>query len=217
MPLPIAHSTLGFAVYIYQADKFRQNLSRRKRWILLLLLVLATLMPDFDFLFGMMIDRPGHFHHGPSHSLAVGFIIASCIVLLIRKLFKGLPIKKLWMLFFIAAFSHLLLDYLTADTRSPLGVPLFWPFSSALQISPFPLFQEVIRSDASNNAFFNTLINFHNIRGACIETCFAVSFIALILVIKIKSRWQRLTFSVISALSFSLYYFFQIGPTMVCS
>ena len=66
MPSPIAHSLAGVALYQVRPE-------RRHQLALLALLVVAANLPDLDFIPGMIMGNADRYHHGPSHSLFVGF------------------------------------------------------------------------------------------------------------------------------------------------
>lgn len=88
-------------------------------------LILGSIAPDIDHAhstiskkFGTIPSRIIQFffgHRGAIHSITVGLIISMSLIVVIP--WSGLG-------FFVGWLGHLLLDMLT-----PLGVPLFWPFS----------------------------------------------------------------------------------------
>lgn len=124
MPSPIGHTLLAFSVTGFQN---KSSLSMAG-WYLLILI--AGVAPDFDFLPGILIGDPNHFHHGPTHSILAGVVFTVFMYLII----KPLNLKAA-VLIFLVYLTHVLADALSADSGAPYGVPLFWPFSPDYLIS----------------------------------------------------------------------------------
>src|SRR5687767_7177296 len=135
MPLPLAHSAVGLAAYLAFRKNILTHVSRKRRWALAALVVVAANLPDLDFLPGLLVGQPNRFHHGPSHSLAAAAIAAGLLYALSMRFFGAVPRVRLFTVLLVASLSHSLLDYCSADTSQPYGVPLFWPISSEYHIS----------------------------------------------------------------------------------
>lgn len=127
------------------------------------LLVFAANAPDLDFVPGILLGEPDRFHHGPAHSLGGAVVFSALVWVLARKVRprQALPIA---LLMGIGFMSHLFLDMCSLDTRAPNGVPLFWPFSSAYIMLPFPVFMDIQRNTAASN-FFTSLLSRHNLQA----------------------------------------------------
>jgi inner membrane protein len=118
MPLPVAHSAIGFATHnLCNADE-----SGLSRWKALAGIVLLSNLPDLDVLLGIALYGNGNvFHRGPSHSLVfalIGGFLASRV--------WGLRLQLPKLSFRIC--SLLILSHVVADlvlTNSP--VSFFWP------------------------------------------------------------------------------------------
>ena len=107
--------------------------------------LLAVLFPDLDFLPGLLIGQPSHFHQGPFHSLglAVGLALAvGLILILIKRSSSIVPVAGF---VFILILSHLVMDYLSEDNRPPIGFPFFWPFLDQRVNSAVSIFPHAIR------------------------------------------------------------------------
>jgi len=107
--------------------------------------LLVALFPDLDFLPGLLIGQPSHFHQGPFHSLglAVGLALAvGLILILIKRSSSIIPVAGF---VFILILSHLVMDYLSEDNRPPIGFPFFWPFSDQRVNSAVSIFPHAIR------------------------------------------------------------------------
>ena len=151
MASPIGHILAGLII-----DK---SISIRKYnvgWI-----VFFALLPDFDFIFGIIASAPNKYHHGFTHSILFVLLVGlagGLVVWLIdnRQKFFGNS-----MVFMTAGLSHLLLDWLAKDTSAPYGVPLLWPFSESYYIASVQIFSDIHRS-SNIDEFFFSLLSTHN-------------------------------------------------------
>jgi inner membrane protein len=173
MPLPVAHSLAGGA--IYASGDADGGLFTWKRLLLALFIANA---PDLDFLPGLLMGEPNRFHHGPTHSLGMVVIVAALAAgvaaLGARWPVRGriearavagtaLMVGALWL-------SHVLLDAFTEDLLGPFGVPLLWPLSDRYFLF-YPWFPHVARYSGSSEPieFFVSLLNTHNVWAATVE------------------------------------------------
>lgn len=216
MPLPIAHTAAGIAVYFSVPTWHLYELSAVKRFVLLGFLVFLSNAPDFDFLPGMLIDQPNYFHHAASHSIASIALISLGTWFICKTLIKGLSGGTLLLAFFFAAVSHIFLDFFSSDSGLPYGIPLLWPFSSEYFISDFPLFRDVVRSGDSTTIFFRSLINENNFWEIIIELTFLIFLISAVFLkkFKIKSRQFFVASSCVLGSLFFLYSI-QIEPNWI--
>ncbi|MFQ5759440.1 MAG: metal-dependent hydrolase [Acidiferrobacterales bacterium] len=191
MPLPLAHSAAGVASYLAFSNRAIREVSASKKMALLLFIVAAANIPDLDFLPGILIGKPGYFHHGGSHSLTGAALLAFILLLLTQRYFPEIPITRMFLLLSVAVASHSVLDFFSADTSPPFGVPLFGPLSSEYYISPVPVFLDVVRVDTSNLLFFTTLLNLHNVLAAVLELLFGTAMISAVLVVQSSFRSVR--------------------------
>ncbi len=71
MPLPTAHTAIGFAIHS-QCSRNRSNLNR---WKMLVGVVLLSNLPDVDVVTGLIFRGNGSaFHRGPTHSLLFALV-----------------------------------------------------------------------------------------------------------------------------------------------
>jgi hypothetical protein len=120
MPSPIGHLLGGAAVYL--AGTNREDRSR----VTLATTLLGSILPDFDFLPGILIGRPAAFHHGVSHSLAFAVLFGS---LAFAFLYRNWPKKIAWravLLGTVAYAFHIALDAVSTYD----AVPIMWPLSN---------------------------------------------------------------------------------------
>jgi len=180
MPSPIGHSILAFIV-----TGLRPGPYGRKRWWPALV-IFAGCAADLDFLPGILMGDPNRFHHGPSHSITAALVFAITVAAFAR----ALPLRWVVLTFFIY-LSHLLGDWLAADTGAPFGIPLLWPFSSAYFISPVPIFSNFDHGGAGVGLadFIGQLFSLHNLLAIGLEI--AVLGPVLWLVTRYRRRRSR--------------------------
>ncbi|MCM8776196.1 MAG: metal-dependent hydrolase [Candidatus Omnitrophica bacterium] len=82
MPLPILHAAVGSALAARTLNRGRTN------WPLIILTAFLAIVPDFDFLPGLISGHAAAFHRTFSHSL-VGAAVIAGIAALIAALFAG--------------------------------------------------------------------------------------------------------------------------------
>ena len=153
MALPIAHAAAGYLVHRATAD----GRSSSGAWQRAAVFMFIGKLPDLDFLVGFALGFPGMLHRGASHTLlaAVCFGLAA-----------GAFVRWKWherfgpaaFAFGAAYASHLLLDYLTIDSRPPAGGQFFWPFSDAYFAAPTPIFTEIFIDGRTRAGFLRTVL-----------------------------------------------------------
>jgi len=214
MPLPIAHSAAGLAGYVAFKKANLDSLPKQELFLLGLCLFLANL-PDVDFIPGFLCGEPGRFHHGPSHSLVVGLVGALIFYRFACYWLTGISKKRIFGCCLVSLLSHPILDYFSADTSKPFGVPLFWPFDTEYYMSPFPLFRDVQRNQDTIGTFFATIINTNNAWGIAVESLFSGTILFALFAFKRRSkRVLSLSFFLLSILCGLFYYSLQIKPNL---
>ncbi len=173
---------MGYALY-ETALREREPFS----WRTLLLLVMLANLPDIDFLPGLLAGNPNQYHHHYfSHSLPFALVVGAVLAGHVS-IKKG---KKFWPYFLLFAgvcFSHVILDYFSADTSEPLGVPMFWPLSNEYYYSPVLIFMSVNKS-SSSATFFQSLLVMHNLWVALWEVVVFVPVLTIIKMVKMRKR-----------------------------
>ncbi|MCP4117307.1 MAG: hypothetical protein GY737_18315 [Desulfobacteraceae bacterium] len=216
MPLPVAHSAVGAAVYFSVPAIYRNEMSGIRRWLLFGCLVFLANAPDLDFLPGLLINQPNRFHHGASHSLACMAVLSLGGWFMCHSCLGELPGRILMPALLVASVSHIILDFFSFDGSVPYGVPLLWPFSAEYYVCSFPFFREVMRSGNSNALFFQTLINENNLWEITIEFVF---FVFLLSMVRLKREpfksGQYLLPSSIAAVCLIFWYSVQIEPNWI--
>src|SRR5262245_34708564 len=98
-------------------------------------LALVGVMPDFD----LLIDR----HSAETHSIGAAVLVASVAALARVPVARGRI--RIWLAIFLAWMTHPLLDAFTADSSVPVGIMIWWPFSSAHSHSGIVIFDSIYR------------------------------------------------------------------------
>ncbi len=136
MPSPIAHLSVGYAIYrIYKRSLLGDSLSP---WLLPLQTLIAmslSMLPDLDTILAVILGDMQKYHNNFSHS----FLFALPVALLCAGLFSIFFRSNFWVWFLICLLSyefHVIMDFFTAER----GVMLFWPFTDARFASPVKLF-----------------------------------------------------------------------------
>jgi len=161
MPSPIGHSIAGIALFWVV---IRRRFVDRK---ILIIAILATLLPDVDFIFGFFIGNPNRFHHQFTHSL-VFVLLAGLALSLLTKVRTTKEYFAYTSLFSLLGFLHLFLDAACIDTSAPYGMKLLWPFSEKFYIFIVTPLLDVQRSSDSAT-FFSSMLNWHNLKTISLE------------------------------------------------
>jgi membrane-bound metal-dependent hydrolase YbcI (DUF457 family) len=118
MPSPVGHLLGGGIAYLVGTSP-----GRRSKHVLALALF-GSILPDFDFLPGILIGNMRAFHHGISHSLAFAVIFGVLILVFAWRAGYAGP----WQLAALATSTyalHVTLDFVSVTAGR--GVPLLWP------------------------------------------------------------------------------------------
>jgi inner membrane protein len=121
MPSPVGHILAGTAVYLTGTRK-----ESRSRFILAVTL-LGSILPDFDFLPGILIGDMRAFHHGISHSLTSAVLFGALVFFFAERLQRDIAARA-GMLAGLSYASHVILDFLSVN-EGTRGVPILWPLS----------------------------------------------------------------------------------------
>jgi membrane-bound metal-dependent hydrolase YbcI (DUF457 family) len=152
MTTPAGHSLFGLAVFL------AAPVTRRKAALILLVLLMgAAFIPDIDLMpvFWGGLDAANNSHQHFTHSLLFTAAAGLALAFIASRLGSG-GFLRLSPYFIAAAWSHILLDLLTEDTRLPVGLELFWPFSDARFTSPVSIFGGLAKSRVED------LLSWHN-------------------------------------------------------
>jgi membrane-bound metal-dependent hydrolase YbcI (DUF457 family) len=147
VPSPLGHAITGFAVGWLAAPVDCRELSAAadpvptgllgaaRRWRWPLAFAAAGVAADLDLLVGL--------HSRYTHSLGAAALVFAASWLALRRRQRGRSAAALALA--LAYASHILLDFLAADTTPPLGIMALWPFSGRFYVSPVPIFMGISR------------------------------------------------------------------------
>ena len=155
MPSPIGHALGGICAGWHAGG--RQNLRDAG------ILAAVAIAPDLDLFLGD--------HRAISHS--IGAAVAAGLVALIatRQPRWAVAIALAW-------GSHVLLDWLSNDTRPPIGVMALWPFDDRYYKAAFEIFPPVSRRYEQSRFWI------YNLRAAVTE-------LLLLLPLTLFLTWRR--------------------------
>jgi len=167
MSTPLGHSLLGLIAGQLVTPAPNQP---HRHW--LLFCVIAGNAADLDFLPGLLTGDLNRYHHQASHSIVAALLAG----VLVWRLLAGRSdqASRAGLMTTLAYGSHLLADYVTADYRPPLGIPLFWPFSPDYFLSPYILLDGVkhgVPGDSSLTSLLQAL-SWHNLQLLLLEAVF---------------------------------------------
>jgi membrane-bound metal-dependent hydrolase YbcI (DUF457 family) len=90
--------------------------------------LLGSVIPDFDFLPGILIGDPGAFHHGVSHSLGFAVLFGTAVFFVLRYFRRGDSVARAAIVAALAYTFHSVLDAVSVNEGAK-AVPLLWPLS----------------------------------------------------------------------------------------
>jgi len=170
MPLPIAHSMMGYAIAeVAEAANVRLT---NKKWLNVSIFVTLANLPDCDFLPGFLLGEPNRYHQWFTHSLGFAFLAGLCGGLFYWRRQKQNKLQSaenperfgLYGVFIgFAVLSHVVLDLLTWDSSPPKGMMLFWPFDKNHYDVRWDFFLACRRDNASAT-FFSSLFSMYNLK-----------------------------------------------------
>ena len=147
MPSPIGHALAGLAT-AWAADLLPGDRASRippataSLYVragngLTLVCAALAMAPDLDLLLAG--------HRTLTHSVGATFCVALFAAAMAVN--AGRPVLRVALTCAAAYASHLLLDWLGADTSRPYGLRALWPFSDAYYISGLDIFRQTARTD----------------------------------------------------------------------
>lgn len=149
MPSPVGHTLFGLWIYVIWCKNLPRLLSGRlSDWILIIWIIFCSNLPDFDLFIGLAEGDLSKYHQTYTHTLGFALIIGLATFLFL-KIKKQNRIYSISFLTFISVYFHVILDSLNCDSRPPVGVMLFWPFSNRY-FNPIQIFYPVPHSQPSD-------------------------------------------------------------------
>jgi membrane-bound metal-dependent hydrolase YbcI (DUF457 family) len=186
MPSPIGHALSGVAIAWTASLAEPQDSAGRTlsdRWLPIYMALAAA--PDLDLLV-----------HG-AHRTATHSVTAMLLVTIVAAAVTGQVTRlrasrvggharwRVALLCGLSYGSHLLLDWLAADTYPPFGIQLLWPFSRRWFISDLDLFRQTARQE-----FFTAPIIRQNVIAVAQEIGILLPVLALIYWARLRQQRQ---------------------------
>jgi membrane-bound metal-dependent hydrolase YbcI (DUF457 family) len=181
MPSPVGHILAGTAVYLTGTG--RESRSR----VTLVITLLGSILPDFDFLPGILIGDLPAFHHGASHSLAFAVLFGVIVFLFIRRRHKDIAVR-IGLLAVAAYASHVLLDLVSVN-EGARGVPILWPLSDHQFGFNLHLLGHFRYSDTYRGIW--TVVRWDNVSALSRELVVIGSLVLLLFWLERRSTQQR--------------------------
>ena len=145
------------------------------RWALAGCVVLAN-FPDVDYVPGILSGDLNAYHHFYTHTPGWCALVAVGVWGAMR-FFRGARAPAFgWILALL--LSHLVADYMTEDTRPPIGIMALWPLNDQFYISPVTIFRHWKKSQ------FAELLQWHNFVSASGEALWTVPVVSCVLIWK---------------------------------
>ncbi len=130
------------------------------------------LAADLDFLVGWYLGDINGYHHLGSHSLMAAGCYGLGAGLLYFFISGNVGKARAWGVSGgLVYLSHLVLDMISRDESSPIGMQLFWPASPVFYASPVFVFPKFLHEteDGDMTGMVAGLLNWHNLFAISVE------------------------------------------------
>jgi membrane-bound metal-dependent hydrolase YbcI (DUF457 family) len=121
VPLPLAHSIVGYSFAAATGIRFR-----RETMTAILFSVVVANLPDADFLPGVLANQPSMYHRTIAHTLPAALVCGLIIGAVLTRF--GKRFWEITLLGTVVFASHLFADMLDI-TGTNYGVQILWPFT----------------------------------------------------------------------------------------
>ena len=123
MPLPIAHSIVGYSFAAATGIRFR-----RDTMTAILFSIVVANLPDTDFLPGFLRNEPSLYHRTVAHTLPAALLCGLIIGAVLTRF--GKRFWEITLLGTVVFASHLVADMINL-TGNNIGIQILWPFSDS--------------------------------------------------------------------------------------
>lgn len=171
MPSPVGHMLGGAAVLL--AGTRKESRSR----LILGITLFASIVPDLDFLPGILIGNMGAFHHGISHSLTFAVLFGAITFLFVMQVEKAVALQAA-MLATGSYVGHILLDFVGVNEGTQ-GVPILWPLYDEKFGYTLGLFGHFRWGDIRNG--IGTVVRWDNVVPVLLEILLVGSVVLVLL------------------------------------
>jgi len=136
MPSPIAHLSVGYAIYHHYKNRLpEEGVQVWKLPLQMILVAGLSMLPDLDVIPAILLQDMQRYHNNFSHSFLFAIPIAFLVAGIIHRFYRS----SFWLWFLICLLSydlHVFMDALTAER----GVMMFWPLTDARFASSIKFF-----------------------------------------------------------------------------
>ena len=136
MPSPIAHLSIGYAIYRHYKQKLpERNIHGWKIPLQMIMVAGLSMLPDLDVIPAILFRDMHRYHNNFSHSLLFAIPVAFLVAGIFHRIYRS----NFWLWFLICLISydlHVFMDALTAER----GVMMFWPLIDSRVVSPIKIF-----------------------------------------------------------------------------
>lgn len=146
MPSPIGHSIISLGIYYFSKTKINKIFLE---WKNLIFVLIAGNLPDIDFIPGLLKGELNKYHETYTHTLVFA-VIVSFFVWVVLFFFKYKKAYKIAFFSFVLIYAHIIFDIFNFDSRPPIGVMLFWPFTEQYFYLKMPLIYPFDRQNLEN-------------------------------------------------------------------
>ena len=182
MPSPIGHALAGLTAAwtadLVPGDRAWRIVPASASWYeragngLTLACALLAAAPDVDFLFGA--------HRTVTHSAGAAAVVALVAAAMASR--AGRPIVRVAAMCAAAYATHLLLDWLGADTFPPRGIQWLWPLSHTWYISDTDVFRQTAREE-----FFTAPSLIKNLKAIAQEIAILGPTVVAVWLVRVKA------------------------------
>ena len=136
MPSPIAHLSVGYAIYRHYKRKLpERNIQGWKIPLQMIMVAGLSMLPDLDVIPAILFRDMHRYHNNFPHSLLFAIPVAFLVAGVFHRIYRS----NFWLWFLICLISydlHVFMDALSAER----GVMMFWPLIDSRFVSPIKIF-----------------------------------------------------------------------------
>ena len=153
--------------------------------------IFSGIAPDLDLLVGWALGDINAYHHLGSHSVVAALLYGLLVYVFARTITKDHGQAKGWAVSGTLMYtSHVLLDYLAADSSPPFGLQLLWPFSREFFISPVSVFMKFMHDTQGADMWglISGMFVVHNFYAVVLETVLLLPLLLLAIVVRKRTH-----------------------------
>ena len=153
--------------------------------------IFSGIAPDLDLLIGWVLGDINGYHHLGSHSVVAALLYGLLVYMVVRVMTRDSGQANGWAVSGTLMYaSHVLLDYLAADSSPPFGLQLLWPFSNEFYISPVSVFMRFMHDTQGADMWglISGMFIVHNFYAVVLETVLLLPLLLVAIVIRKRTH-----------------------------